>query len=464
MDSALAASDGNQNNAMTIDLEEAPIIDIENDEGYATDSTIGKDQALPGPVHLLGANPDPETHVIYRDLESLRHQQFNLRPGKTVELRDEDFIQITSIFQHSKTKFRLVRGLRFRRNTKLHGLLEKKLNEVSLMLRYDPENPRDVLRQSIETVLLDDIVGLRDLIKTNQPFPALRFQELDGSMLADMGTAWVKDHARLVCRWKFIEYSKNAGCLEVLTQHDSDPRYSMSDNDMRTMFRGETVPGGSSPSITAEEMDYTQEERQRVSYRDPLDFYPPATVDLTDLDVEDHAIGVEPQRRYTLGDAFCGAGGTSRGAKGAGLRVEWGFDFNEPAISSYSLNFTGAQCWAIAAHEFITTVTDDMEVDVLHLSPPCQPFSPAHTRPGQDDEMNEATFFAVQGLLKQIKPRIVTLEETFGLTRTLDNAEWFRAMVQMFTKLGFSVRWEVFDLRNYGLPQPRKRLFIFASW
>lgn len=87
-----------------------------------------------------------------------------------------------------------------------------------------------------------------------------------------------------------------------------------------------------------------------------------------------------------------------------------------------------------------------------------------HTRPGQNDELNQATFSAVTELINKVKPRIVTLEETFGLTRQVDTLPWFTAMIQMFTKLGFSVRWKVFNLCDFGLPQPRKRLIIFASW
>ena len=88
---------------------------------------------------------------------------------------------------------------------------------------------------------------------------------------------------------------------------------------------------------------------------------------------------VDRRRYYTFGDAFCGADGTSRGAKGAMLKVLWGFDYNPATIESFAKNFTDARCWAIAAHKFITVDFEDFKVDVLHMSPPCQTFSPAHT-------------------------------------------------------------------------------------
>ncbi|KAL2038236.1 hypothetical protein N7G274_008885 [Stereocaulon virgatum] len=188
-----------------------------------------------------------------------------------------------------------------------------------------------------------------------------------------------------------------------------------------------------------------------------------AADDCIDLTVDDY-IRPNAQRRYTFGDGFCGAGGVFMGAKGTGFRVKWGFDFDPAAIDSYRRNFYKTRCEAIAAHEFVTVLADDFKVDVLHLSPPCQPFSPIHVREGRNDEMNEATFLAVGDIVKNFKPRMVTLEETFGLTSKVDKMPWFTNMIAMFTKLGFSVRWKVFSLADFGLPGARKRLFVFGSW
>lgn len=169
------------------------------------------------------------------------------------------------------------------------------------------------------------------------------------------------------------------------------------------------------------------------------------------------------KQRYTFGDAFCGAGGASRGAKSAGFRVEWGFDFDFAAIESYRLNFYNAQCIVAWAHHFVElTVGDENKVDILHISPPCQVFSWAHTVNGKDDEMNSATFFAVEELVKRTKPRVVTLENTSGLA--ILHPLWLNKAIQFFTGLGFSIRWKIMNFAEYGLPQARKRLIIFASW
>ena len=170
-----------------------------------------------------------------------------------------------------------------------------------------------------------------------------------------------------------------------------------------------------------------------------------------------------PYRRYTFGDCFCGAGGMSRGAVNAGLRIAWGFDFSLPACKSYQLNFFGTPIYHVSANEF-SNCKRDLKVDICHLSPPCQFFSPLHTSIGKNDELNTASLFAIEALLKKTKPRVVTLEETAGLVKIGLHREYFNAVINMFTSQGFSVRWKVLCCADYGVPQQRKRLVIIASW
>ncbi|TGO52223.1 hypothetical protein BCON_0145g00050 [Botryotinia convoluta] len=122
-----------------------------------------------------------------------------------------------------------------------------------------------------------------------------------------------------------------------------------------------------------------------------------------------------PGQTFTYGDAFCGAGGTTRGAVMAGLRVKWGFDFDQHACTTWRLNFPGATCYEMSSERFVSLATpspcpsdipNDVKVDILHLSPPCQYFSPAHTVEGKNDEMNTASLFAVAAVIKVAKPRL----------------------------------------------------------
>lgn len=169
------------------------------------------------------------------------------------------------------------------------------------------------------------------------------------------------------------------------------------------------------------------------------------------------------KRQYTFGDSFCGAGGMSRAAHQLDLNIKYAFDCNKHACNTYTLNFPGADLHCLWAHDFVQQKAD-FKVDIAHLSPPCQFFSDAHTVAGKDDEMNTASLFAVGELLKKSKPRVVTLEQTFGILLRARHQGYLNALVQVFTSAGFSTRWRLLHCADYGLPQMRLRTFMIASW
>lgn len=169
---------------------------------------------------------------------------------------------------------------------------------------------------------------------------------------------------------------------------------------------------------------------------------------------------ISQKKRYRFGDAFCGGGGMSSGARSAGLINAWSFDFNQDAINTYRRNFPDCETYYATANDFVTFPPEELLVDIVHLSPPCQPHSPAHTIAGKDDDRNEASLFCVKECLEAARPRVVTLEQTDGI---LNRQEWFRSLVLCFTDLGFSVSWKVLHGVEYGVPQTRKRLFLLAA-
>ena len=171
-----------------------------------------------------------------------------------------------------------------------------------------------------------------------------------------------------------------------------------------------------------------------------------------------------PKPRYTFGDAFCGGGGMSRGASMAGLRNLWAFDIDVPSCETYLMNNFGTRVYNLWADQFVKLPKHyDLQVDILHLSPPCQFFSGAHTQAGKDDERNTATQFALDLLIKRCKPRIVTMEQTAGLALQRKHRPYFDAVINTFTSNRYNIRWRVLQCADYGVPSRRHRLFIIAS-
>ncbi|EPS35406.1 hypothetical protein H072_11226 [Dactylellina haptotyla CBS 200.50] len=174
-------------------------------------------------------------------------------------------------------------------------------------------------------------------------------------------------------------------------------------------------------------------------------------------------------RRYTFADYFCGAGGASCGAKMAGLNILYGMDSWEPAIKSYAANYGQSKaiqadiCDFVAGTSNVKLQAQKLHADVVHISPPCQYYSPVHTNPGRDDEKNEVASLVILELLKVVRPRIVTLEQTFGISNTRKFRDHFTIFINQFVCNNYSVRWAVKDATEYGAASARRRLIIIAS-
>lgn len=119
-------------------------------------------------------------------------------------------------------------------------------------------------------------------------------------------------------------------------------------------------------------------------------------------------------------------------------------DFWPVSCATWRRNFPGARIFEQDATDFIHNHEIDYRshpIDILHLSPPCQFWSPlAYPHAGRNNEANMAILFACSELIKKIRPRLFTLEQTFGLTHDA-HTEFLNALIQGFKCNGYSVQW-----------------------
>lgn len=153
------------------------------------------------------------------------------------------------------------------------------------------------------------------------------------------------------------------------------------------------------------------------------------------------------------------------GARRAGLDVRMGCDKNTPACKTYRANFPSTEVFETDVNTLITSgeLRRLPRLDIIHLSPPCQTLSPAHTREGKNDDDNDAALFAAQDIVPEARPRLFTLEETYGILSQQKHGFFFKKLVQCFTYWNYSIRWKVVDLRNWGVPMRRQRLLMIVS-
>lgn len=211
----------------------------------------------------------------------------DLRLGDLVELREAigpfrvQFLEIKEIWAHDGTSEMTLHGIPYTRARNLSGRLETKRNELCEIMEIVNSAREPEEEQALFKIVASQILTVRDFNKTNAMYPLRRFG--NNTMWTMRSSVEKEEQAPLTCRWKMrAEYAdpqhrKAVRAYGIAFTHLSedevfDPLYRIHDSGKLKRWLG----------------------------RNPK----------TPVRVE-----------YTVGDAFCGAGGASRGARMAGLKV-----------------------------------------------------------------------------------------------------------------------------------------------
>lgn len=353
---------------------------------------------------------------------------FTLTPGVTVELADSgEFICVFRIYQDASTNEIFLRGLRLRRNSDMDNMMSRTKNEVCAMQQLNENDARaNRLRLGNFALQSLNIVPLaRETVFTN----AVHMPNQMENITFRSQEWWneyrhapeeeqirmkrqARETAKLICRWK---YTRIYGCdqnesFERLTQDECNPG----------LFFPSHIPARTS---------------------------------------------LNGQYRYTFMDGFCCSGFASQGAKMAGLNIICAFDNDRLVVVSYQWNHREVPIYPMDAHDFVTEFARAFEgkIDVLHLSFPCQWFAHCHTVPGRNDFLNEIAILSLKLFLAKLRPRILVMEETSGLSNIAKHQDNFHNMIEDITASNYSVRWKVMNFVEHGIAQQRRRLITIAA-
>ena len=97
-------------------------------------------------------------------------------------------------------------------------------------------------------------------------------------------------------------------------------------------------------------------------------------------------------------------------------------------------------------------------VDVISAGFPCQPFSVAGKRRGDDDLRN--MWPATVRCIQLVRPRYALLENVPGL---LTSSGYFGTILGDLAESGYDARWRVLSAAELGAPHKRDRLWIVAD-
>jgi DNA (cytosine-5)-methyltransferase 1 len=94
-------------------------------------------------------------------------------------------------------------------------------------------------------------------------------------------------------------------------------------------------------------------------------------------------------------------------------------------------------------------------VDILTAGYPCQPFSVAGNRKGEDDARHIWPY--IKDAIRTIRPRWVIMENVKGHLSL-----GFDKVLYDLASIGYDARWEIVRAAEVGAPHHRRRLFIVA--
>lgn len=164
-------------------------------------------------------------------------------------------------------------------------------------------------------------------------------------------------------------------------------------------------------------------------------------------------------------DLFSGVGGLTAGMHRAGFKTEMAFELDELASKAYNLNHKNTKVFTKDIRKVdIEEVKEELNGQTIHLlagCPPCQGFSSIRrlnkSKPVKDDRnglINEYVRF-----IEELMPYTFMMENVPGLA--LDNS--FHKARRILEKLGYHVDHQVVNVKDYGVPQSRKRLVMVGS-
>ena len=108
------------------------------------------------------------------------------------------------------------------------------------------------------------------------------------------------------------------------------------------------------------------------------------------------------------------------------------------------------------------TENDGYEIDILTAGFPCQPFSIAGNKGGFNDKHGRGNmFFYIVDILKLKRPPLFILENVENLLHH-DNGNTMKTICQLLSEIDYQFDYHVFNALDFGLPQNRKRVFIFG--
>jgi len=169
-------------------------------------------------------------------------------------------------------------------------------------------------------------------------------------------------------------------------------------------------------------------------------------------------------------DLFCGCGGLSKGFELAGTNIILGCDQDKNFLETWKNNHKGIPILGNLTEKLIKNKIlseikkklKNKKLDMIIGGPPCQGFSTAGWRLAGDERNKLWNDYL--DIVKRIKPKYFLIENVVGLLTSMNKSKnVVENMKNAFSKIGYNFKYKKIESQFLGVPQIRKRIFIFGA-
>lgn len=160
-------------------------------------------------------------------------------------------------------------------------------------------------------------------------------------------------------------------------------------------------------------------------------------------------------------DFFAGIGGIRLGFEQAGHKCVGFCEFDKFARKSYKAMYDTTGEWE--SHDVRTIESYDIpSADIWTGGFPCQDVSVAGKQRGLQGERSGLFYEIIrllEGRKEEDRPEWIVLENVKNLLSIGNGFDFLRVLSEM-AELGYDVSWQLFNSKDYGVPQNRERVFV----
>jgi DNA (cytosine-5)-methyltransferase 1 len=162
-------------------------------------------------------------------------------------------------------------------------------------------------------------------------------------------------------------------------------------------------------------------------------------------------------RSLTAIDLFAGVGGSSEGARMAGVPVKWAANHWQVAVDWHQANYDSVDhvCQDLHQADWSAVPAHDVQL----ASPACTGHSPARGKDRPHHDTMRSTAWAVVSCAEYHRSEFCITENVPAFQAWALYPAWEDAM----RRLGYAVALHTIDAANHGVPQHRERLFVVCS-